>query len=1696
MKARTLKLFLLIICLLPLNAVKAEEFTSLERKLWTKDPLFLEQVYNVQFDKRNIPDIHIGMAKSNIIHVRVQQNEIIGNAQSNQDFREEDFDANINTNKLKLSGADNQNIAINNVYRKSKLEDSLKKTAKYIINHNFYIVLSEDLDYSKEYTLDFNGQLINFTPKNTISLAIHLPRVFDIDSPTKRAKLSTWMSPEGGGINYPNNLEFKVKDHETGNTVFTNTAKLEDQSNLSKVGAETLSLEFDNLGEGKYYLEVAGVGKTLPFRVEDDFFEKMLDKHMEGLLVHRAFADLDEPYIDYHRPGNEDIVYYKSSTSDADLTFFGGGNVFKVLPANADRSKPYKLSGGWFDAGDFDTKVEHFDIAESLIDLYDTNPNYFRNLDVNIPESNNQIPDLLDEALWGLSLYMNIQDIYGDGVSSGFEFAHHPKSNSWEEKEGFIFAPDFWASHRFTAVSLKLAEAIEEFSPEIAADLKDRATRAFNYAEDAYLNSDIAHKDKGSKASNARQLAALMMYKATGDTQYHTIFRSINKDRNYYASYVYAQMSKNGYPEIDLTWQDKLKTRLIQIADKHLQYSIENPYDTIDIPKNGQNWGYDTYITTTWGDYLMMVHQITGDDKYLNALGASLHFALGMNPDNLSLITGMVKDKLAYDEPDDTLHADTLRNQRATPDGITLYGFYEAPWFAWNSINQKTGNIIFNTNTKNLVFPALEAFSDLHNMVPMTEYTTHQTIEDQILAFGYMASQSPNPVSDIDSLLRNSNDNSNGDQNDDPVVVDDEQDTEVNPEGINLSLVDAESDTLVNDYINVPSKVSINIAELGFNSLSFVVDSNIDTITSVKFSSDIGTRSEGAAPYAWFGDFAGDYTGKEFNAGVYNLEVELFGTNQELLASKNYEITILDEDLIIEDPVNEELFTVSLIDAVSKNVISGFETISDTITINLANITNQSFGFKANLNTANPDSGSVKGFKYTSTTIKDTINPNFGIIGDTAMSFSIAAYDNLEASGESILEKFINVNFINSTPDSGNDSSGNTDGNSNSNDGTGGNSDDQNSDDNNTGNETIVLSEAEIFGAFNVDKDLMSFHHDFAPDRDDGHAIVANKVLADRYQLNHIFVGAATGINEDRYNPKSTAYINSVLGEANWINYLANKTQAASEVGSKWIETIKAGGRVFVAEGGQSDLSLKAAEYVNAQGYDTRNIYIVQHSRGFNTKNTSPGIYEALEALGVGHFYIADGNKLDNGTADLSYNNAEETNTFRAIAAQSKFASDWEKAWNFYDLGKVDFSDTVEVLHILGVGLDKVNNIVDFANYFLKENTNPPTDDNNDQPTDNDGDQTSDDNTSNELITLSLIDADKNELVSSYEDLGNSSDLNLNALALNKINFVTNIDSSLLEQVKLIEFKATDLNRKERGAPYTWFGDSNGNYYSKDLNPGTYNLTVNVVSNSDEIIASRAFTINILSSNSDPVDNNDDNPIDDDPVDTGDTNEPSGERIVLHAKTPQNKFGDPVGPEARLADSEGNKAAQNQQFDLKTGTFKLAVDDVFWGDIQIQGIAATGERAIIKSTHDLIGIKSFSYNPEHYGPDPFISPKGTGGSSFDNYINNFGSTYTKESETLQLNFPYKVKEVDLIVVKLDDGETLVWKGYDKSGKLLDSGSLSNSDGEKIPHIDSQNNFGEDRTHKIKINSAQNFERVELEAGANSDYALTGIEYTK
>lgn len=72
---------------------------------------------------------------------------------------------------------------------------------------------------------------------------------------------------------------------------------------------------------------------------------------------------------------------------------------------------------GWYDAGDYGKYIVNSGISTyTLLQLYQHNKEYFKTLSLNIPESKNDVPDILDEIRWNLEWMLTMQDPEDGGV--------------------------------------------------------------------------------------------------------------------------------------------------------------------------------------------------------------------------------------------------------------------------------------------------------------------------------------------------------------------------------------------------------------------------------------------------------------------------------------------------------------------------------------------------------------------------------------------------------------------------------------------------------------------------------------------------------------------------------------------------------------------------------------------------------------------------------------------------------------------------------------------------------------------------------------------------------------------------------------------------------------------------------------------------------------------------------------------------------------------------------------------------------------------------------------------------------------------------------------------------------------------------------------------------------------------------------
>ena len=101
------------------------------------------------------------------------------------------------------------------------------------------------------------------------------------------------------------------------------------------------------------------------------------------------------------------------------------------------------LHGGWHDAGDYNKYVCYvYPGIQKLLSMYATAPDFWKNFTLEIPESNNDLSDLLDEIKWEMDWLLKMQNedgsflhLLGVDVSSGKYWSTYVGCPASEDKE-------------------------------------------------------------------------------------------------------------------------------------------------------------------------------------------------------------------------------------------------------------------------------------------------------------------------------------------------------------------------------------------------------------------------------------------------------------------------------------------------------------------------------------------------------------------------------------------------------------------------------------------------------------------------------------------------------------------------------------------------------------------------------------------------------------------------------------------------------------------------------------------------------------------------------------------------------------------------------------------------------------------------------------------------------------------------------------------------------------------------------------------------------------------------------------------------------------------------------------------------------------------------------------------------------------
>lgn len=424
-------------------------------------------------------------------------------------------------------------------------------------------------------------------------------------------------------------------------------------------------------------IRIPGVGVSFPTEVSESSVFHAYYVIARGLLHNRWGVRLGPPVTDWVRPLDHQYVF-TAEQQDA----------FDFFPESTPQTGRRQLLGGYHDAGDFDQRPMHTVVPQVLMRAYESAPTHFTDSQLGLPERGNRIPDLLDEALWGIATWEQLQEADG-GVRSGVESTRHPwgiYAANDDELVYFTFARNANVSARAAGLFAQASRLLATLDAAHASRLRDRAVRAYNYARSHQASPAFMMYG----ASELWRLTQQASYKTDFERLWSSIgqygaFSNFAEAHNQESDYVHEGQVMPDYfvdylrgPSPNPEIAELSRTWLTRAADEVARRLIESPYAHRNARPEGRptGWGQGSVM----GRYLdpiiarMAMGDVSPSDQrnYFDAMSLAADYVLGANPLGMVFITG-----LGTRHPEEPLHLDSLvslKNGHGVMPGIPVYG--------------------------------------------------------------------------------------------------------------------------------------------------------------------------------------------------------------------------------------------------------------------------------------------------------------------------------------------------------------------------------------------------------------------------------------------------------------------------------------------------------------------------------------------------------------------------------------------------------------------------------------------------------------------------------------------------------------------------------------------------------------------------------------------------------------------------------------------------------------------------------------------------------------------------------------------------------------------------------------------------------------------------------------------------------------
>jgi cysteine-rich repeat protein len=595
-----------------------------------------------------------------------------------------------NTANYTITGG-GDSIVVDSVGISRYVSDFGSNSSSYVIKDYLYLTLSNSMKSDVNYSLSMSvedqvGRLpldgtdnIIFNYNNDISSSIKINQVGYLPVSPKRVYVGNWLGDDGE-MTLPSSDKFVYIKNKSGDQVVY-SGKLDEalETDIKNINGEDRAFSGEDVwyfdfssfeNPGSYYVQVDGVGRSYDFEIADDLFNDIFYTSARALYYQRSGTPLTSQYAGIWNRGAAQLNtagYYHNSILDKSPALYSGEEIGGYTD----------LSGGWFDAADYNKYIKTAaEAVDNFLTIYGIVPENFSDNQLNIPESNDGIPDILNETKWEV-------DWIAKMVSSNGCVYNKVAFENWSDTMPDLDTRKHWAITKTTvdtahaaAALAKAARVLQPFFPTEAQYYKTKALDAWQClldnpdqyppasATDTQAKKEAHCNPAGSGSipsinsgcywgysdDEGRAWAAIELFALTGDPIYDQAFTDIvptDQIRSWTVTSWYYQPDNLKHffdyyntPGADSTRKARYIDGILAVMNVFQESEDLWPYKVAE--KGVTNIGFGTISMSTRKSFVyILAHELTGDPSYLEKAKLNMDFQLGANPLSKVFMTGI-----------------------------------------------------------------------------------------------------------------------------------------------------------------------------------------------------------------------------------------------------------------------------------------------------------------------------------------------------------------------------------------------------------------------------------------------------------------------------------------------------------------------------------------------------------------------------------------------------------------------------------------------------------------------------------------------------------------------------------------------------------------------------------------------------------------------------------------------------------------------------------------------------------------------------------------------------------------------------------------------------------------------------------------------------------------------------------------------